>query len=142
MQLAQFNIGRTAAPLGSPAMAGFEDALDEINALADASPGFVWRLEDDDGHATSFRPYDDERTIINLSVWESVDDLKAFTYKTDHARFLRRRREWFEPMDEAFLVLWWVPPGHRPSIEEAVGRLEELRSAGPTEEAFTFRTVP
>lgn len=137
--LAQFNIGRTVAPLGSPAMAEFEAALDQINGQADAHAGFVWRLQDDSGHATSFRPYDDDRMIVNLSVWESVEALRDFTYRTDHTRFLRRRRDWFEAVDEAILVLWWVPVGHRPSVEESVERLERLRRDGPTPAAFTFR---
>jgi len=128
-----------AAPLGTPTMAGFEDGLDAINAVADASDGFVWRLEDDDGHATSYRPYDDDRVIVNLSVWASVDALRGFTYGADHTPFLRRRREWFEAPDEAIMVLWWVPAGHRPSVEEAVERLDRLRRDGPTPEAFGFR---
>lgn len=137
--LAQFNIGRTTAPLGTPQMSGFERALDEINARADSSPGFVWRLQDDDGHATSFRPYDDDRLIVNLSVWKSVDALHHFTYRSDHKGFLRRRRDWFEPVDEAILVMWWVTAGHRPTVDESVDRLDRLRRDGPTPEAFTFR---
>lgn len=137
--LAQFNIARMADDLGTPTMAGFEAGLDEINAVADASAGFVWRLEDDDGHATSYRPYPDDRMIINLSVWTSVDALRAFTYGPEHAAFLRRRRQWFGRPTDPFLVMWWVPAGHRPGIDEAVARLERLRQSGPSPEAFTFK---
>jgi hypothetical protein len=137
--LAQFNIARMADELGTPTMAGFEAGLDEINAVADASPGFVWRLEDDHGHATSFRPYPDDRMIINLSVWTSVEALRAFTYGPEHVAFLRRRRRWFDRPTGAFLALWWVPVGHRPGVEEAVSRLEMLRRSGATAQAFTFK---
>jgi hypothetical protein len=137
--LAQFNIARMAGSLGSPTMVGFEAGLDEINAVADRSDGFVWRLQDDDGHATSYRPYDDDRLIVNLSVWESTDALHTFTYGPEHKAFLRQRRTWFEPMTEAFLVLWWVSAGHRPSVAEGVERLDRLRADGPGPEAFTFR---
>jgi hypothetical protein len=138
-QLAQFNIARMVGPLGSEVMAGFEEGLDPINEVADASAGFVWRLEDEDGHATSYRPYDDDRLIVNLSVWESVAALREFTYRPEHTAFLRQRRAWFEPMAEAILALWWVPAGHRPGLEESVDRLERLRRDGPTPDAFTFR---
>jgi hypothetical protein len=137
--LAQFNIARTTAPLGTPAMSEFEVALDAINALADVSAGFVWRLQDEDGHATSYRPYDDDRMIVNLSVWESIDALHSFTYRTEHTSFLRRRRDWFEPVDGAIMVLWWVPAGRRPTVDESVDRLDRLRRYGATSEAFTFR---
>jgi heme-degrading monooxygenase HmoA len=137
--LAQFNIARMVAPLGSDAMAGFEQGLDPVNAVADRSPGFVWRLEDDEGHATSYRPYEDDRLIVNLSVWESIEALRDFTYRPEHTAFLRRRRAWFEPASEAILVLWWVPEGHRPTVAESVDRLDRLRRHGPTPEAFTFR---
>jgi hypothetical protein len=137
--LAQLNIGRLHAPIDSPVIREFADALDPVNALAEASPGFVWRLQDDEGNATSFRPYEDDLVAINLTVWESVETLADFAYRTDHAAYLRRRREWFERMEDAYLVLWWVPAGHRPTIEEAVARLEHLREHGPTPTAFTFR---
>jgi hypothetical protein len=137
--LAQFNIARMADELGTPTMAGFEAGLDEINAVADASPGFVWRLEDDAGHATSYRPYPDDRMIINLSVWASVEALRAFTYGPEHVAFLRRRRQWFDKPLDPFLALWWVPAGHRPGVEEGVTRLEVLRRSGATPDAFTFK---
>jgi heme-degrading monooxygenase HmoA len=141
VQLAQFNIARMRYPLLDPRMEGFSSRLDELNALADRSPGFVWRLEDDDGVATSFRPYDD-LTLINLSVWESVEDLKAFTYRTAHREPYRRRREWFEPTDQPHLVMWWVDDGTRPTVEDGMERLAHLVGHGPTGEAFTFGTVP
>lgn len=137
--LAQINIGRLHAPIDSAVIRDFAGALDPINALAEASPGFVWRLQTDDGNATSIKVFDDDLIAINLTVWESVEALADFAYRTDHAAFLRRRREWFERMEEAYLVLWWVPAGHQPDIEEAIARLEHLRAHGPTPTAFTFR---
>jgi hypothetical protein len=140
--LAQVNVARLLAPVDSPRIADFVAALAPINALAEQSPGFVWRLQDDGGDATSIRVFDDEMIMINLSVWESTDALKEFVYRTDHRDYFRRRAEWFEPMDRPYAALWWVPPGHRPTTTEAVARLERLRSDGPTEQAFTFSTLP
>ena len=139
--LAQVNLGRIVAPLDDPRLQGFVDGLAPLNAIADGSPGFVWRLQDDSGDATSFRLFDDELLVINLSVWESVEALKAFAYGSDHVGYLRRRRDWFEPMSEAFLALWWVTAGTVPTPEQAVDRVEHLRANGPTPEAFTFRQV-
>ncbi|HKR65820.1 MAG TPA: DUF3291 domain-containing protein [Thermoanaerobaculia bacterium] len=139
--LAQVNIARMRAPIDGPVMAGFVARLEEINALADRSPGFVWRLQTDEGDATYLRPFDDERIIVNMSVWESVDALKNFTYRTAHAELLRSRKDWFEHFDGAFLAMWWVPEGHRPSIDEAKKRLAHLDAHGPSQYAFTFRTV-
>jgi hypothetical protein len=138
--LAQLNIGVMKAPLDSPVMVDFMANLDRINALAEATPGFVWRLQTDEGNATALRPLD-ETTIVNMSVWAGVEPLRAYVYKTAHADYLRRRKEWFEPMAEAYMVLWWIPAGHRPTIEEALERLDALRRRGPTAEAFTFRHV-
>ena len=137
--LAQFNIARMVAPSDSPELAGFMSALDEINGLADESPGFVWRFETEDGNATSERPYDDDMVLVNLGTWSSVEALSDYVYRTAHAQYLRRRRDWFERMDEPVIVLWWVPTGHRPSVEEGVARLEQLRQHGPNAQAFTFR---
>jgi hypothetical protein len=139
VHLAQINVGRLRAAVDSPVVAEFMAALDPINALADASPGFVWRFQTEDGNATAVRPFDDDEILINLSVWESLEALEAFVYRSEHTPYLRRRREWFNRMEEAMLALWWVPAGHIPSIEEAVARLEHLRAHGPTEQAFTFR---
>lgn len=137
--LAQFNIARLRAPLDSPVLAGFVDQLDAVNAIGDASPGFVWRLQTDDGDATGVRAFDDDSLIVNLTVWESIEALADFAYRSDHKEVLRRRREWFVPMEEAYLALWWVPAGHHPGVEEAENRLRYLREHGPTPEAFTFR---
>jgi len=139
MQLAQVNVARLRQPIDHPDTKEFVDALDPINALAEASPGFVWRLQDDGGDATAIQAYDDERIIVNLTVWTDADALADFAYRSDHTPYLRRRREWFEKPTEAIYCLWWVPDGHRPSVAEAVERLDHLRTHGPTEHSFTFR---
>ena len=139
-ELAQLNIGIFRAPIDSPEMAEFVANLDRINALAEASPGFVWRLQTEDGNATAIRPFPDQDNVaVNLSVWTDVDALNRFVFRSAHVEIMRRRREWFERMGEAYMVLWWVRAGHRPSVAEAIGRLEQLRAAGPTPVAFTFR---
>ncbi len=139
-ELAQLNIARMVAPLESPAMKDFVDNLDRINALAEASPGFVWRLQSDEGDATAIRPFGEEY-LVNLSVWESVASLHEFVYRTAHTEIMRRRKEWFGRMREAYTVLWWVPAGHRPTTAEAKAKLQLLRDNGPTEDAFTFRAA-
>ena len=141
VHLAQINIGRIKAPLEDPVMFGFVSRLDELNAIADRSPGFVWRLQTDEGNATALRPYDDERILLNMSVWESIDQLRAYVYETGHADVLRQRRDWFEKFERTYLALWWIPVGHIPSIEEAKARLDALDANGPTPFAFTFRTT-
>ncbi|MFD6275953.1 DUF3291 domain-containing protein [Streptomyces sp. NPDC060209] len=140
-QLAQVNVGRTLAPLGSPQLADFVAQLPEINALADGAPGFVWRMVDDDGaDATSLRPKnDDDLFIINCSVWESVEALRDYTYRSEHLKVLARRREWFERLAEFHLAMWWVPAGHRPSVDEAMDRVALIRENGEGPGAFTFR---
>lgn len=138
-ELAQLNIGVIRAPMDSPVMEGFASNLDRINALAEATPGFVWRPQTEDGDATAIRPFDDPNMLVNMSVWRDVESLNAYVYSSAHVELMRRRREWFERMTEAYLVLWWVPQGHRPSINEAMERLNLLRAQGPTERAFTFR---
>jgi hypothetical protein len=139
MHLAQLNVGRLRAPLDDPSIDDFRDNLDAVNALAEASPGFVWRLQDDDGNATGIKVFDDPLDIINLTVWESIDALADFTYRTGHVEFLRRRREFFEVPDQPILVLWWIPAGTIPTIPDALERLGHLRAHGPTPAAFTFR---
>jgi hypothetical protein len=139
--LAQVNIGRMRAPLDDAVMAGFVARLDEINALADASPGFVWRLQTEAGNATYLRPYDDDRILFNFSIWESIESLRDYVYKTAHAELLRHRRNWFEQFSGAFLALWWVPRGYIPGIDEAKKRLAHLEEHGPTQFAFTFKTT-
>jgi hypothetical protein len=137
--LAQVNIGRIVAPLDHPRLAGFVERLADINALADSSPGFVWRLQTEQGDATSLRPYADERILVNLSVWEGLEPLKDFVYRSAHSPVMRRRREWFEAFDGPYLALWWVPAGHRPSVAEARQRLEHLREHGDGPYAFSFK---
>jgi hypothetical protein len=138
--LAQLNIGVPRGPIDSPVMREFHEALAPVNAVADASPGFVWRLQTEEGDATALHPFGDERLLLNMSVWESLEDLRAFVYTSHaHPSFMRRRREWFQKMDQAFMVLWWVPAGHIPPIAEAEQRLELLRAIGPSRDAFTFR---
>ncbi|WP_211826710.1 DUF3291 domain-containing protein [Kistimonas asteriae] len=136
--LAQINIATAKAPLDSPVMKGFVDQLDAINALADHSPGFVWRLQTDDGDATALQVFDDERIIVNISVWESLDALKTYVYAGDHLTVLKHKKSWFEKMAGPSLALWWIPKGHIPSIADAKAVLETLKTKGPSPEAFTF----
>ena len=138
-QLAQLNIGSILGPIDGPIMADFAALLDEINAIAERSPGFIWRLQASDGNATSFRPFDDDNILVNLSVWESVEQLHAYVYRSAHGAAMRRRREWFEPMRGGYVALWWVPAGHRPSLVEARQRLEHLAEYGPSTHVFTFK---
>ena len=119
-------------------MAGFETPLDRINAIADGSPGFVWRLQDEDGDATEIQAYDDPLILVNMSVWESLETLREFVYKSDHMSLLRNRLEWFLPQEGPTLVLWWVAEGHVPTVAEAKQRLELLAGNGPRAEAFHF----
>ena len=138
-ELAQMNVARLRAPLDSPQLADFVDALDRVNAIADGSTGFVWRLQDEAGNATALRPMGED-FIVNMSVWQDPQSLQAFVYRGDHVGVMRRRREWFEKMD-LYLVLWWVPRGHRPAVEEGIERLSLLRKQGPSAKAFTFGTL-
>jgi heme-degrading monooxygenase HmoA len=138
--VAQLNVGRSAAPLDDPIMAGFMDRLADINALGERSPGYVWRLQGETGNATTIRAYDDPRMIINLTVWESIEDLYAFAYHSQHMEVFRRRREWFEQHDGPSLVLWWVPAGELPTPAQARRRLELLAAHGSTPDAFTFKS--
>ena len=138
--LAQLNIAYLKAPLDSPELADFVGNLDRINALAEGSPGFVWRLKDEGGDATAIRPMGED-VIVNMSVWEDVPALSAFVFKSGHVEIMKRRREWFEKMAEAYVVLWWIPRAHRPTVDEALMKLAHLRKHGPSAEAFTFRTA-
>lgn len=137
-QLAQVNIGRALGEMTDPVMAEFVANLPGINALADQSPGFVWRLQTEDGDATAVRPYADTRVLINLSVWADLAALRAFVFRSPHAAVMRRRREWFERFERIYVGLWWVPAGHRPPVAEAVARLAHLEQHGPTPFAFSF----
>ncbi|HXC80778.1 MAG TPA: DUF3291 domain-containing protein [Trebonia sp.] len=137
--LAQLNVGLVRAPTDSPRLADFMAGIDPVNAAADATPGLVWRLQDGDGPgATALRPRGPD-FMVNMSVWESLEALRDFVYRNGpHLDFMRRRREWFHRMGEQHLVLWWVPAGHIPDLDEALSRLDLIRSDGPTPLAFTF----
>lgn len=137
--LAQLNIAKFLKPPADPANADFMNNLDRVNAIAEASPGFVWRLKDESNNATAIRPFDDPDMAVNLTVWESVEALAAFAYRNmDHRSIMRRRREWFAET-RTYLVLWWIPAGAIPTLEEAKQKLAALERLGPTPEAFTFK---
>jgi hypothetical protein len=136
--LAQLNIAAMREPLESPGMADFVANLERINALAEASPGYVWRLQDEAGDATALRPFGED-VLVNMSVWADVQSLSDYVYKSAHTEMLKRRREWFDKLEQAHMVLWWVPAGHRPSVEEAAERLAHFRTHGATAHAFSFR---
>ena len=139
-RLAQLNIGCLTGPLDSAELADFARGLEPVNAVAEAAPGFVWRLKDEaSDNATSFTIYDDPSIIVNLSVWADHQSLWDFVYDDAHRSFLRRRREFFQRMAEVYTVLWWVPAGHQPSVAEARERLEHLRANGATEYAFGLK---
>ena len=137
--LAQFNMARLLAPLESPQLTEFVGALARINELADDHPGFVWRLQGDAGDATSLRPFGED-VIVNMSLWESVEALFDFVYRTGHAPVMAKRRQWFAKPNEAYNVLWWVKAGHVPTVEDARARLDILKRKGPSPAAFTFKT--
>jgi hypothetical protein len=139
-QLAQINVGKIAGiNINDPLMQSFVAQLDEVNSIAEASEGFVWRLKDEQNNATAFNPYGDDRIIINLSVWETLEALLAFVYKGRHAESLKNRKEWFVNFGQPTTACWYIPTGHHPSIEEAVERLAHLQQHGPTQYAFDFR---
>ena len=137
-QLAQINVATLREPLDSPLLADFVANLDRINALAEESSGFVWRLKGEGNDATSLRPLGDN-VIVNMSVWKDVESLNHYVYRTVHVEIMRRRREWFERAQESHMALWWVQAGHTPTIEEAIDRIRHLRDHGPSDYAFTFR---
>jgi Domain of unknown function (DUF3291) len=139
--LAQVNVSRLLAPLDSAQLADFVANLEPINALADAAPGFVWRLKSDTGNATSIQVYADPMIIVNMSVWESLDALREFAFGPAHAEIMRRRKEWFGPFGSSSTALWWLPAGQIPTPDEARQRLETLDQRGPTPDAFTFRQL-
>ncbi|HUL87510.1 MAG TPA: DUF3291 domain-containing protein [Pseudolabrys sp.] len=139
--LAQFNIARIRYPLDDPRMTEFVDNVARVNALAEQIEGFVWRLQDDSGHAMNMTVYDDPRILPNLAVWQGVEALERFVWQTLHRRFYGRRLEWFEPI-ETPLVMWWVPSGHRPDLAEAVARLDHLKENGPSDRAFGWESIP
>ncbi len=137
-ELAQLNIAAMKAPLDSPVMAGFVENIERMNTLAEQSDGFRWRLQDDNGDATQIRDFGAE-VVVNMSVWRDIESLKNYAFKTAHTDVLKRRREWFDKMEQAHAVLWWVPKGHRPTVAEAAERLTHLREFGTSAFAFTFR---
>jgi heme-degrading monooxygenase HmoA len=140
MHLAQLNIARMKGEnIDAPIMSSFVAQLDEVNALAEASKGFVWRLKDDSGDATSIKAFDDPRVIVNMSVWESLEALEAYVFSGRHVEVMKNRREWFTRMATMHMVLWWIPVGHIPTTEEAKERLEYLQKNGASKYAFTFR---
>jgi len=140
-QLAQVNVGRLVAPIDDPRIAECVDQLGPVNALAERSPGFVWRLQSDSGNATDIVFNEDPQMMVNMSVWESVDALREYVYRMGHLEVLRKRGQWFESLGEPHACLWWVPEGHRPTVAEARERLEKYRTLGSTREAFWFPQV-
>jgi hypothetical protein len=138
--LAQINVGTLVAPRGDPRTADFFAALDRINSLADASPGFVWRLQDESGNATGIRTTSDPLFAVNMSVWENADSLFEFVYRSAHTPVMARRREFFQAFEGHYQALWWIPAGHRPTIDEGLARLWRLDRQGSTREAFTFKS--
>lgn len=139
-RLAQYNVATMAAPADSPQLADFMSELDRLNGLAEISPGFVWRLKDDSGSSTNIRPEgESNRVLVNLTVWESIDQLFEYTFKSSHNMTMVRRGKWFEKHSRPHLVAWWIPAGHIPTLEEATERLDELRANGPNERAFTMK---
>jgi hypothetical protein len=139
--LAQCNVGRAKASMDDPVMAGFAARLEDINALADGAPGFVWRFQTESGNATSVQAFEDATILFNMSVWESPQALRTFVYRSDHANVMKQRRSWFEKFDGLYLVLWWIPAGHIPGIAEARERLAHLQQCGESAYAFSFAKI-
>lgn len=138
-QLAQLNIARMKADIDSPLMKSFVDELDVVNALAENSPGFVWRLQTEEGDATDIDAFDDSLLLVNMSVWESVEDLKTFVYESFHLEILKRKKEWFNKFEGVYQVLWWIPAGTEPTLEEAKARLAYLQKHKASDYAFNFQ---
>jgi len=138
--LAEFNIARIRYPLDDPRMAEFVANVERVNGLAEKIEGFVWRLQDESGHAMNIKVYDDPTLLPNLTLWENAEALERFVWQTLHGRFYRHREDWFVPLDSP-LVMWWVPAGHRPSMAEGVERLNYLKAHGPSEFAFGWESL-
>jgi hypothetical protein len=136
--LAQINIAKARDTMDSETMKGFADRLDEINAIADKASGFVWRLQTQNGDATSIQAFTDPNLLVNMSVWEDVDSLKKYVYKSSHVELVRDRDAWFSKIRQAHQTLWWIPAGHIPTVEEGKARLQHIEEKGPTEHAFSF----
>ncbi|MFI7422282.1 DUF3291 domain-containing protein [Nonomuraea sp. NPDC049684] len=140
MHLAQLNVAHLRAPIDAPQLAEFVALLEPVNAVADEAPGFVWRMKESESDPTATVVHDyGDHLLINFSVWESLQTLWDFTYRSVHLGVLRRRREWFLRVAEPYMVMWWVPEGHIPSLAEGMRRLERLRTEGPSPEAFTYK---
>lgn len=138
--IAEINIAKMkGVDINDPVMIEFVENLDSVNQIAETSEGFVWRLKDENNNATSLNPYDDEKIIINVSVWESIELLENFMYRTFHAEFLKRRKEWFNAFGTAHTAMWWIPQGHTPTMKEAVDKLAHLQKFGPSIDSFDFR---
>ncbi|MEZ8368059.1 DUF3291 domain-containing protein [Vibrio splendidus] len=140
MKLAQLNIALAKYPLDAPEIKEFVDNLELVNGIAESSEGFVWRLKNESGDATNIQAFEDPNMIVNMSVWDSVDSLKNFMFRTHHRDFMRRKGDWFHRLPEDTYVLWWIEEDHIPTLEEAIERLEHLREIGDTPYAFTFKT--
>lgn len=140
--LAQINVARALDDLESPRLAGFTASLDRVNALAERSPGFVWRLKSESGNATDIKVSDDARFIVNMSVWETAAHLEQFVWNTVHARVYEKKATWFEAAKTPHLAMWFVPAGHQPSTEEAMERLAHLTAHGPSAHAFGWESLP
>jgi hypothetical protein len=140
--LAQLNVARALDDMDSPRLADFMSALDRVNAVAERSPGFVWRLKDEAGNATDIKVTPDPRLIVNMSVWESAEQLEQFVWRTVHKRVYEKKSKWFDPPQEAHFVMWWIPIDHRPTTEEALARLAHLNRHGPTPDAFGWESLP
>jgi hypothetical protein len=140
--LAELNIGRIRYPLDDPRMADFANNLALVNGLAERSQGFVWRYTDESGSAVNTRPFDDPLIIVNVSVWETVEALERYVWQTVHKRFYGRRHEWFDKFEGPYFVMWWVPVGHRPTMQEAIERLNHLKHQGPSNHAFGWESLP
>ena len=139
-RLAEINIARMkGVDINDPIMQEFVDNLDKVNAVAESSNGFVWRLKDDNNNATSLNPYDDEQVIINISVWETIETLEHFMYKTFHTEFLKRRKEWFQTFGKAYTAMWWIEEGKYPTMQEAVDKLGYLQKNGASIVVFDFK---
>lgn len=140
MHLAQLNIAKAKYALNAPEIKEFVDNLEPVNLIAERSTGFIWRLQDESGDATNIQAFDDPNIIVNMSIWDSIDSLKNFMFRTHHRDFLRRKQEWFHNIDKDSYVLWWIPKGHIPTLAEAVEKLELLRKHGDTPAAFSFKS--
>jgi len=137
-QIAQVNIARAKAEMDDEIMSDFVSRLDEINEIADKSPGFVWRLQGDEGGATSIRVFNDSLILVNMSVWEDIESLRNFVYKSSHVELIGNREAWFNKLELAHQALWWIPQDNLPTVEDAKEKLEHIRKHGVTQQAFTF----